>query len=98
MKAAPCGARTKNFGGRPCQAQGIGRGGKCKFHGGMSTGARTEAGKQRISAVQSARWAAWRAARGRSRPGDAERLRKALAERHVESAPELEDLYAEDLG
>jgi hypothetical protein len=32
------------------------------------------------------------------RPGDAERLRAALAERHVERALLEEDLYGEDLG
>jgi hypothetical protein len=54
--------------------------------------------RRRVSEAVKARWAAWRAARGKSRPGDTERLRAALAERHVERALELEDLYAEDLG
>lgn len=38
-----CGARTRS--GAPCQAAGIGRGNRCKNHGGMSTGARTPEGK-----------------------------------------------------
>jgi hypothetical protein len=43
-----CGARTRGArGGRPCQAAGIGAGGRCKYHGGMSTGPLTEAGKAR---------------------------------------------------
>jgi hypothetical protein len=97
MKHPPCGARTKTY-GTPCRAQGLGRGGRCRVHGGCSTGPRTEAGRRRVSEAAKARWAAWRAARGRSRPGDAERLRKALVERHVERALELEDIDAEHLG
>lgn len=46
-----CGARTRGArGGRPCQAQGIGAGGRCKFHGGMSTGPRTDEGRARALA------------------------------------------------
>jgi len=46
-----CGARTRGErGGRPCQAAGIGAGGRCKNHGGMSTGPLTEAGKARARA------------------------------------------------
>ena len=41
-----CGANTRK--GTPCQAAGLGRGGRCKFHGGMSTGARTPEGRARI--------------------------------------------------
>jgi hypothetical protein len=40
-----CGAKTRK--GTPCQAAGIGRGGRCKFHGGMSTGPRTSEGRAR---------------------------------------------------
>jgi hypothetical protein len=49
-----CGAKTRK--GTPCQAAGIGRGGRCKFHGGMSTGARTPEGRQR-QALARAKWA-----------------------------------------
>lgn len=46
-----CGARTRGArGGRPCQAQGIGAGGRCKFHGGMSTGPTSEEGRARALA------------------------------------------------
>jgi hypothetical protein len=33
-----CGAKTRK--GVPCQAQGLGRGGRCRNHGGMSVGSR----------------------------------------------------------
>jgi hypothetical protein len=33
--------------GTPCKAAGIGRGGRCKNHGGLSTGPKTAAGKTR---------------------------------------------------
>ena len=52
--AGKCGARTRR--GTACLCQGEGRGGRCKFHGGASTGPRTEAGRARISALQKARW------------------------------------------
>jgi hypothetical protein len=41
-----CGATTRN--GVPCQAQGNGTGGRCRNHGGMSTGARTPEGRARL--------------------------------------------------
>lgn len=40
-----CGARTRK--GTPCDAQKIPGRKRCKWHGGLSTGPRTEAGKQR---------------------------------------------------
>lgn len=44
-----CGAKTRK--GTPCQAQGLGRGGRCKNHGGMSTGPRTPEGRERAHAA-----------------------------------------------
>ena len=41
-----CGARNRQ--GKPCQGFGMGNG-RCKFHGGMSSGPKTEAGKRRIA-------------------------------------------------
>jgi hypothetical protein len=41
-----CGAYARKT-GKPCQAPGIGRGGRCKMHGGLSTGAKSKAGKIR---------------------------------------------------
>jgi hypothetical protein len=54
QRKQPCGAKTRT--GRPCRRKGLGKGGRCANHGGMSTGPRTEAGKQRISTAQRARW------------------------------------------
>lgn len=39
-----CGAKTKR--GTPCQCKPLKPHGRCKFHGGASTGPRTEAGKE----------------------------------------------------
>ncbi len=40
-----CGARTRS--GQPCRAPGIGNGGRCRMHGGLSTGPRTDEGRRR---------------------------------------------------
>jgi hypothetical protein len=56
-----CGARTRA--GAPCQAPGNGKGGRCKLHGGKSTGPRTHDGRRRISMIQQERWRKYRAAR-----------------------------------
>ena len=56
-----CGAKTRA--GTPCKRKGLGRGGRCPNHGGMSTGPRTEAGRRRISEAQRARWQRWRLTR-----------------------------------
>src|SRR6478672_11148771 len=42
-----CGAFARST-GKPCAAPGKGRGGRCKLHGGMSTGPKTEQGRQRL--------------------------------------------------
>ena len=44
-----CGAKTRT--GKPCQAPGNGRGGRCKLHGGKSTGPKTQEGKARSLAA-----------------------------------------------
>ena len=51
--------------GRPCAAKAM-KNGRCRNHGGMSTGVKTQEGRERISAAQKRRWEAWRAANGRS--------------------------------
>lgn len=43
--------------GLPCQAPGNGRGGRCKLHGGSSSGARSDAGRKLSSDAMHARWA-----------------------------------------
>lgn len=40
----PCGARTRA--GTPCKITTLYFGGRCKWHGGCSTGPKTEAGKE----------------------------------------------------
>jgi len=44
-----CGAKTRT--GKPCKAPGNGRDGRCKMHGGASTGPRTAEGKARSLAA-----------------------------------------------
>src|SRR5262245_21189899 len=48
-----CGARTRS--GHPCQRKGLGKGGRCRNHGGMSTGPRTPEGRARLSTLLKAR-------------------------------------------
>jgi hypothetical protein len=50
-----CGALARST-GKPCQAPGNGRGGRCKLHGGMSTGPRTEQGRRRLQEAMKERW------------------------------------------
>jgi hypothetical protein len=52
-----CCARTRRGSPRQCQALTNGR---CKLHGGMSTGARTPEGRARIAAAARRRWAEYR--------------------------------------
>jgi hypothetical protein len=56
-----CGAKTRA--GHPCRVRAEPRNARCRFHGGLSTGPRTEAGRARIAEAQRRRWAAFRAAR-----------------------------------
>lgn len=49
-----CGATRKQDGGI-CQAPAL-RNGRCKLHGGKSTGPKTAEGRARIAAAQRARW------------------------------------------
>ena len=50
-----CGAKTRK--GTLCKAPGNGKGGRCKLHGGMSTGPRTPEGKTRSLAALRSRHA-----------------------------------------
>lgn len=47
LRGMTCGAKTRA--GTPCQQKGIYRNGRCKLHGGLSTGPRTKRGKRRSS-------------------------------------------------
>ena len=51
----PCGAFARST-GKPCRAPGNGRGGRCKLHGGISTGPRTEKGRRRLQEEMKERW------------------------------------------
>jgi len=63
-----CGARCRD--GHPCQARAtrdaetgcLVRNGRCRLHGGLSTGARTPEGLQRIGEASRQHWARWRQA------------------------------------
>lgn len=52
-----CGAKTRR--GSPCQAPSM-QNGRCKLHGGKSTGPRTLEGKRRIAEANRRRWEAYR--------------------------------------
>lgn len=54
VQRQPCSARTRK--GAPCRAMAINGKGRCKFHGGMSTGPRTPEGRARIADAQRKRW------------------------------------------
>lgn len=57
-----CGAKTRA--GTPCKCLSEPGRLRFKFHGGLSTGAKTPEGKERIREAQIRRWAKWRDARG----------------------------------
>lgn len=47
LRGMTCGAKTRS--GTPCKQKGIYINGRCKLHGGLSTGPRTKRGKRRSS-------------------------------------------------
>ncbi len=48
LKDLQCGAKTKGT-GQPCKLKSIYSNGRCKFHGGLSTGAKTAEGKAKVA-------------------------------------------------
>ncbi|MBB1498543.1 helix-turn-helix transcriptional regulator [Paracoccus sp. MC1862] len=54
-RRVPCGAKTRK--GTPCRNKSEPGKRRCKFHGGLSTGARTPEGIERIRDTQRRRWA-----------------------------------------
>ena len=60
-RSVRCGAKTRK--GTACRHKSEPGKLRCKFHGGMSTGARTPEGRARIAEAQRRRWARWREAR-----------------------------------
>src|SRR5258705_13924014 len=53
-----CAAKTRT--GEPCKRRGVGKGGRCRNHGGMSTGPKTLEGRKRMSSAQPHRWIMYR--------------------------------------
>jgi len=47
LKDLRCGAKTRA--GTPCKLNSLYGNGRCKYHGGLSTGATTEAGKAKVA-------------------------------------------------
>ena len=68
-----CGAKTRK--GLPCIAKAL-RSGRCRHHGGLSTGPNTVAGKRRRAAATRAWWARWA-------PAKRSRYMSAVARRQV---------------
>ena len=60
-KVKKCGAYARSS-GLPCRAKGLGRGGRCRLHGGASTGPKTAEGAARSLAARRAAWEAQRPA------------------------------------
>ena len=58
-----CGAKTRS--GHPCRKPALKRKGRCRLHGGLSTGPKTREGKARIAAAQfkHGKYVNWRARR-----------------------------------
>lgn len=56
--ARTCGAHARTT-GQPCKAKMLLRGGRCKFHGGMSTGPKTREGQKRALDALLQGWLAW---------------------------------------
>jgi hypothetical protein len=61
-----CGAKTRA--GRPCGMRVEFGKARCRFHGGLSTGPKTEAGRARIAEAQRRRWRAYREGRKGATP------------------------------
>ncbi len=56
-----CGAKTRA--GGSCKAKSVRGKQRCRMHGGLSTGPRTEEGRRRVAEAARARWARFRAER-----------------------------------
>jgi hypothetical protein len=63
-----CGAKTRA--GNCCQVRAEPGKARCRFHGGKSTGPKTQAGRARIAEVQRLRWLAYRERVRAVRSGD----------------------------
>jgi hypothetical protein len=61
FRCGRCGAWARS-GGRPGQAPAMPNG-RCKLHGSLSSGPKTEEGRERLRAALRQRWVRWRALR-----------------------------------
>lgn len=68
-----CDAHARST-GKPCRAHALANG-RCKLHGGMSTGPRTVEGRERIAAAQRKRWEKHRAEKRQGTATDVSALR-----------------------
>jgi len=66
LRGLPCGARTRS--GGLCKRTELGPSGRCKLHGGASTGPKTAEGKARQLQNLATRWLAHRAAKAAGGP------------------------------
>ena len=57
--AKVCGAYARST-GKPCQCKMLYRGGKCRLHGGLSTGPKTAEGKMKALQAMRSGWKLWR--------------------------------------
>jgi hypothetical protein len=62
-EANRCGAHARST-GEPCEAKAM-RNGRCRLHGGLSTGPKTERGRRAVSESVKRRWQVWRELNGR---------------------------------
>jgi hypothetical protein len=76
-----CGAKTRA--GGCCQVRAEPGKARCRFHGGKSTGPKTEAGRARIAEVQRLRWLAYREKIRAVRSGGQKRRRKDLKDNYL---------------
>lgn len=56
--AKVCGAYARST-GKPCQCKLLYRGGRCRLHGGLSTGPKTAEGKAKALQVMRDGWRRW---------------------------------------
>lgn len=70
-----CGARTRS--GEPCKVAPVPGSKRCRRHGGLSTGPKSAAGRERIAEAQRQRWAQQR-----------DEAAEALARLHAQDARE----------
>jgi hypothetical protein len=57
--AKVCGAYARST-GKPCQCKMLYRGGKCRLHGGLSTGPKTAEGKAKALHAMRDGWLRWK--------------------------------------